>query len=133
MHLSIEKALLMVFGLSVLLYSLQGPVQDSIDHLMANRDRNSVNSAVKAIDMAIINSMGGGISDTYVFLPGEVALSCQGGKLTVRARNETAGIRYPFTVYCGGIVKGYGRFIASWKEEGVTVCWSGIWDDGIHG
>ncbi len=126
---SLERALLMAAGLALIMYAVRGPVRGVVDRLEYRRAVNCVNAAVKSIDLAVTNSLGGGTSDTYVYLPCEVHISCAGRSVTVTSGNASAGLTYPFELRCGGRAAGFGKFVSSWGERGVTVGWVG-WKKG---
>ncbi len=127
MRASLERALLMAAGLALILYSINGPVSEAIKSLDEKRSINCVNTATKSIDLAIANSLGGGYSDTYVYLPCKVVFSCSGYSVKVSSGNTSASLRYPFEVRCRGEAVGFGRFVSVWREQYVSLGWAGAW------
>ncbi len=124
---SLERALLMAAGLALILYSISGPVSRAMKSLEERRSINCVNAAVKSIDLAVTNSLGGGLSETYVYLPCEVTVSCSGYMVEVSSGNVSTGLRYPFEVRCHGRASGFGRFVSVWYDGYVSLGWVGVW------
>ena len=52
---SLERALLMAAGLSLILYALSGPVGEAVAKFEERRAINCVNTAIKAIDLAPVS------------------------------------------------------------------------------
>ncbi len=127
MRASLERALLMAAGLALILYSVNGPVSRAMKSLEERRSINCVNTAAKSIDLAVMNSLGGGLSETYVYLPCEVTVSCNGYVVEVSSGNASASLRYPFEVRCHGEASGFGRFVSAWRDEYVSLGWAGAW------
>ncbi len=127
---SLERALLIAAGLALILYSVNGPVSRAMKRMEEKRSVNCVNTAVKSVDLAITNSLGGGLSETYVYLPCKVTFSCSGHLVRVSSGNASASLRYPFEVRCHGEAVGFGRFVSAWREQYVSIGWAGAWRKG---
>jgi len=121
---SLERALLMVTGASLVFYALNGPIASAMSGLYEERAKNCVNLALKAADLSLINSIGGGGAHTYVYIPCEVYYSGDGHVLTMSSGGYSASISYPFKVGGKGVAHGFGKFLAVWSEGSATIMWA---------
>lgn len=117
MMLSLEKLLLTVMGLAVIISVFLGPLVNVMESIEGKRDENCVNTAIKSVDLAITNAIGGGSSRSYVFLPERVSFECVGNSIILTAGNSRASLSYPFKLVCGGEAYMRGSFQASWKRQ----------------
>ncbi len=120
---SLERVLLMITGVSLLFYALNGPIASAMSRLYEERTRNCVNLALKSADLSLINSIGGGGAHTYVYIPCEVYYSGDGYVLTVSSGEYSASLSYPFRVGGKGVAHGFGRFLTMWNEGSATIEW----------
>lgn len=120
---SLERALLMVTGASLLFYALNGPIASAMSRLYEERAKNCVNLALKSADLSLINSIGGGRVHTYVYIPCEVYYNGDGYVLTMSSGGYSASVSYPFRVGGKGVAQGFGRFLAVWDEGSATIKW----------
>ncbi|RDD53852.1 MAG: hypothetical protein BA066_02295 [Candidatus Korarchaeota archaeon NZ13-K] len=128
--LSMEKLLLTLIGI-VSIVSIVGSLSDDMRIIEAKRDENCLNTALKSIDLAITNAIGGGRATGYVFLPVRVSYECTGRSVRVTVGNKSASLNYPFKLACGGEAYLAGRFEASWRREArgeatLVLSWSGV-------
>ncbi len=126
---TLERALLMAAGLSIIAYAIAGPVGHAVNLFEEKKAINCVNTALKSIDLAIMGSIGGGTSSGYVYLPCNVTYEARGTNVRVRSGNYSASIAYPLKVEGGGEAFGYGRFVAIWRAEYISIRWEG-WRKG---
>ncbi len=126
---TLERALLMVAGLSMVAYAVTGPISNAVHLFEEKRAINCVNVALKSLDLAIMNSIGGGTSSGYVYLPCKVNYKARGANVKVRSGNYSASITYPFELEGGGEAIGYGRFVAVWRAKCISIRWEG-WRKG---
>ncbi len=124
---TLERALLMAVGLSIIAYAISGPISQAVNLFEEKRAINCVNTALKSLDLAISNSLGGGTAVGYVYLPCYVTYEASGGNVRIRSGNYSASISYPFEVEGGGGATGYGRFVAIWKAKYISIRWEGNW------
>ncbi|RSN69705.1 hypothetical protein D9Q81_03670 [Candidatus Korarchaeum cryptofilum] len=133
MILSIEKVLLTLIGLATIIAILPA-INQGMAQVAGERDQNCLNVAARAVDLAITNSIGGGVASSYVFLPVKVVYRCENGAVYLEAGNSSVSLSYPFQLSCEGEAYLYGRFVASWRRsaDGFAVAelrWS---DGGRH-
>ncbi len=129
MILSIERVLLTLIGLATIIAILPA-INQGMEGIEAERNKNCVHIAARAVDLAITNSIGGGVSSGYIFLPVKVSYRCEGGNVYLEAGNASASLSYPFRLSCSGEAYLYGRFTASWHSDRgnaiVELRWSGL-------
>jgi hypothetical protein len=129
MILSIEKVLLTLIGLATIIAILPA-INQGMTQVAGERDQNCLNVAARAVDLAITNSIGGGVASSYAFLPVRVTYRCENGAVYLEAGNASAILSYPFQLSCSGEAYLYGRFVASWRRSAdgsaiVELRWSG--------
>ncbi len=120
---TLERALLMATGLSIIAYAVAGPIGNAANLFEEKRAINCVNIALKSLDLAITNSIGGGTASGYVYFPCNVIYEAEGTDVRVRSGNYSASITYPFEVEGGGKAIGYGRFAAIWRAKYISIRW----------
>lgn len=116
MILSIEKIVLTLIGIALMVFMISGPVIDIMKTIEDRRDENCVNVALKSIDLAVTNAIGGGLAESYVFLPTKVSYECRGNEIVVTAGDHSGSLSYPFALVCGGEAHFRGSFHATWKR-----------------
>ena len=130
MNGSQERALLIAVGLSLIVYALNGPISNALQKFEEKKAVNCVNVALKSIDLAIVNSLGGGSAEGYVYLPCSVFYRGRVGGVDVSSGNITASIPYPFEIRGMGEASGYGKFVATWRGDYMSVGWVRGWRKG---
>lgn len=116
MMLTTEKVLLTVIGIAMIVFMLD-PLSGQMKVIEEQRNMNCVNAALRAVDLAITNSIGGGVAEGYAFLPAKVSYECKGGEVKLTAGNSSASLKYPFRLLCGGEAYLAGKFYASWERD----------------
>ncbi len=125
-----EKALLTTIGIALIIATI-GPISEEIKAIEEKRNENCLNTALRSVDLAITNSLGGGIAEGYAFLPVKVVYECNGREVKLTAGDRSVMMSYPFRLVCGGEAYLAGKFHASWRRdtEGEAVLilsWSGV-------
>ncbi|MEM0294573.1 MAG: hypothetical protein QW418_02265 [Candidatus Korarchaeum sp.] len=130
MILSAERVILAVIGIALVLTTLSS-LTPQMREIEGKRDENCLNTALRSVDLAITNAIGGGVAEGYVFLPVKVSYECSGGTVRLSAGNKSASLSYPFRLICGGEAYLAGKFHASWRRDArgeaeLILSWSGV-------
>ncbi|MCS7102363.1 MAG: hypothetical protein NZ992_00590 [Candidatus Korarchaeum sp.] len=127
--LSIERMLLTSIGIVLIVITVSS-LSDEIRIIKEKRDENCLNTALSSVDLAITKAVGGGVAETYVFLPVRVSYECNGRTVKLTVGNKSVSLSYPFRVVCGGEAYLTGRFHANWRRDikgdaTLVLSWSG--------
>ncbi len=121
LKLSLETSLLTLTGFALIYLAVTGPLSGAFKALERARDDECAFKAIRALDLAIATSMGGGSASSQLTVPCRVEFSHSGSRVTARAGNSYYSVTYPFRVVVKGWVEGSGTIRATWTNGTVFV------------
>lgn len=130
MIVSTEKTLLTLISIAVILVAVNS-LTSQMKSIEEKRDENCLNTALRSVDLAITNAIGGGVSEGYIFLPVKVNYECSGRAVKLTAGNKSVSLNYPFKLVCSGEAYLSGKFYANWRRDAtgeaeLILSWSGV-------